>query len=88
MSDDKLKSLAKRTQRELVQFRRLPGPGWIGGVCAGLAYRTGVPTWIIRLTLTLLILCKGIGLIPYVLLWIFVPSASKPSDYTARTGDS
>jgi len=88
MSDDKLKSLAKRTQRELVQYRRLSGPGWIGGVCAGLAYRTGIPTWIIRLTWTLLILCKGVGLIPYLLLWIFVPKAATPSDYTARTGDS
>ncbi|HTM67815.1 MAG TPA: PspC domain-containing protein [Candidatus Binatia bacterium] len=88
MSDDKLKSLAKTAGRELKQYRRLPGPGWIGGVCAGLAYRTGIPTWIIRLAWTLLILCKGVGLVPYILLWIFVPRAAKPSDYTARTGDS
>lgn len=88
MSDDKLKSLAKSAKRELVQYRRLSGPGWIGGVCAGLAYRTGLPTWAIRLVWALLILCKGVGLVPYVLLWIFVPKASTPSDYTDRTGDS
>lgn len=88
MSDDKLKSLAKSAGRELKQYRRLPGPGWIGGVCAGLAYRTGLPAWTFRLALFLLVLCKGIGLVPYVLLWIFVPAASTPSDYTGRTGDS
>lgn len=87
MPDKDIKTIATRAKRELTQFRRLDGPAWVGGVCAGLAYRTGLPTWLIRLALVLLILCKGIGLLPYVLLWIFVPKAEAPSDYTARTGD-
>ena len=89
MPNKDIKDMATRAKRELVQFRRISGPGWIGGVCAGLAYRTGLPTWAIRLVWALLVLCKGVGVLAYVLLWIFVPKAGgTPNDYTDRTGDS
>lgn len=89
MSDEKekLKALAKTTQRELVQFRRLSGPGWLGGVCAAIGYRLGIPPWIVRLIWGGLILCKGVGLVLYLILWVLVPKAETPSDYAARTGD-
>jgi phage shock protein C len=47
---------------------------WIAGVCAGIARMIGVESWLVRLLFTLLLLCGGVGLLLYVLLWIFVPS--------------
>jgi phage shock protein PspC (stress-responsive transcriptional regulator) len=46
---------------------------WIGGVCGGLARTLGLEAWLVRLLFTLLFLCGGVGLLFYVLLWIFVP---------------
>ncbi len=49
---------------------------WIGGVCGGLAKLTGVESWVYRLLFVIAVLFGGFGLIPYLLLWIFVPSES------------
>lgn len=70
-------------------FRRLPGPGWLGGVCAGIAYSLAAPTWLVRL-LWVLFSVGGFGfcVLLYFLLWIFVPAdAFTPPDYGQRTGD-
>ncbi len=49
----------------------------IGGVCAGLAYYFSVnPVWI-RLLAVILLVFYGVGLIPYVLLWVLVPGNSE-----------
>ncbi len=81
------RQLAVRAKTELVAFRTYPDAGWLGGVCAGIAYRFGVPTWIVRLTWFLLFACAGVGFVPYLVLWVFVPEAGTPSDYVDRTGD-
>ena len=47
---------------------------WIGGVCGGLAKLTGVESWIFRLFFVVAVFFGGFGVIPYVLLWIFVPT--------------
>lgn len=66
----------------------IPQKSWIGGVCAGLAYWLGLPLWIVRLIWGVAFFIYGVGLIPYLLLWIFVPNAkSVPGDYVDRTGD-
>lgn len=54
-------------------LRRSTNDRWIGGVCGGLAKLTGVESWIFRLLFALAVVFAGFGLIPYVLLWIFVP---------------
>jgi phage shock protein C len=46
---------------------------WIGGVCGGLGEHSPVPTWFWRFLFVFLFLFYGIGLIFYILLWIFVP---------------
>ena len=71
-------------------FRRLPTVGWIGGVCAGVAYSIGAPTWIIRmLWVALTFFGMGSGILMYLLLWIFVPTLNfTPPDYVQRTGDT
>lgn len=59
---------------------------WLGGVCSGFAYALSTPTWVIRLAATALFLMTGIGLVFYLLLWIFMPSWHvDPSDYRERT---
>jgi phage shock protein PspC (stress-responsive transcriptional regulator) len=51
---------------------------WVGGVCGGLAEVTPIPAWCWRLIFSLAIVIYGIGAIPYVLMWIFVPSDQSP----------
>lgn len=54
-------------------LRRSKGDRWIAGVCGGIARATGIESWIWRLLFALLLLCGGVGVVLYVLLWIFVP---------------
>jgi phage shock protein C len=54
-------------------FRRSRSDRWFGGVCGGLARLTGAESWIWRLLFTALFLLGGVGLLLYILLWIFVP---------------
>lgn len=46
----------------------------IGGVCGGLGAHTGLPSWAWRVIFCLSVLYFGIGLVFYVLLWIFIPA--------------
>jgi phage shock protein C len=55
-------------------FRRSRTDRWFGGVCGGIARSTGMEAWVWRLLFTVLFICAGVGLLVYVLLWIFVPS--------------
>ena len=50
----------------------------IGGVCGGLGAHTGLPSWAWRVIFCISVLYFGIGLLFYVLLWIFVPADSAP----------
>ena len=55
-------------------LRRSSTDKWIAGVCGGVAASTGVDAWIWRLLLAVLFFAGGMGLMLYVLLWIFVPA--------------
>jgi phage shock protein C len=55
-------------------FRRSRTDRWFGGVCGGMGRSTGMESWVWRLIFTVLFVCAGVGLLLYVLLWIFVPS--------------
>ena len=57
----------------LNQFRRSNTDRWIGGVCGGLGEITGIPSWSWRILFVLAALLHGIGVVMYILLWIFVP---------------
>lgn len=57
----------------LNQFRRSATDRWIGGVCGGLGEVTGIPSWSWRILFVLTALLHGIGVVMYILLWIFVP---------------
>ncbi len=58
----------------LNRLRRSPSDKWVAGVCGGLAQATGVDAWIWRLLTAALFFAGGIGLVLYLLLWIFVPA--------------
>jgi phage shock protein C len=63
----------------LNQFTLSATDKWIGGVCGGLAAQTNVPSWSWRILFLLTTLLHGLGLLVYILLWIFVPvQASQP----------
>lgn len=69
------------------RFRLIEREAWFGGVCAGIGYYFGISTWIVRLVCFLLLMSTGVGIIPYALLWIFVPNVgTTPSDYKSRCG--
>jgi phage shock protein PspC (stress-responsive transcriptional regulator) len=69
------------------KLRRIKGKHWVGGVCAGVGYWLGVPTWLVRLIWTLSILAYGFGGLLYILLWIFMPVWEQvPEDFNERAG--
>ena len=47
----------------------------IGGVCGGLGAHTGLPSWAWRVIFCVSVFYFGIGLLFYLLLWIFIPAA-------------
>ncbi len=55
-------------------FRRSSSDRWFGGICGGIARSTGVESWIWRLLFAVLFFFGGVGLLAYLLLWIFVPT--------------
>lgn len=55
-------------------LRRSTSDRWLGGVCGGLAPTLGLESWVCRLLIAVLTLFGGIGVIVYLLLWIFIPS--------------
>ncbi len=69
------------------KLRRITGKRWLGGVCAGFGYWLGVPTWLVRLIWTALVLAYGVGAVLYVLLWVFMPAwDGVPEGYDDRAG--
>jgi len=69
------------------KLRRVKAKRWLGGVCAGVGYWLGLPTWLVRLVWVLLLLAYGVGGLLYVLLWIFMPVWDRvPEDYDERAG--
>jgi phage shock protein PspC (stress-responsive transcriptional regulator) len=45
----------------------------LGGVCGGLGRHTGLPSWVWRVLFCAAALYFGIGMLAYVLLWLFMP---------------
>jgi phage shock protein PspC (stress-responsive transcriptional regulator) len=45
----------------------------VGGVCGGLGAHTGLPSWAWRVIFCATVFYFGVGLLFYILLWIFIP---------------
>lgn len=63
----------KKESSALREFKRSQRDKWVGGVCGGLDDVTGIPAWTWRILFVLLALLHGVGIVLYILLWIFVP---------------
>jgi len=48
----------------------------IGGVCSGLAHYFGIDVVVVRIVFVILAVTFGFGIIPYLILWIAVPSTA------------
>src|SRR3954447_21754956 len=48
---------------------------WIGGVCGGLGESTPLPSWSWRALFLVMLFFFGVGVIPYIVLWICLPEA-------------
>ena len=57
----------------LSRLHRSLADRWLGGVCGGLGELTGIPGWSWRILFVLTTFLHGLGLLMYILLWIFVP---------------
>lgn len=52
---------------------RSPRGKILGGVCAGLAEKTGINPWVFRTIFILGNFLPGPGLVVYVILWLLLP---------------
>jgi phage shock protein C len=69
----------------LRQLRRSTTDRWIGGVSGGLGEVTGIPSWTWRILFVLTALLHGVGLVMYILLWIFVPLETRAPERLTQT---
>jgi phage shock protein PspC (stress-responsive transcriptional regulator) len=70
---------------QLIHLKRLPGKGWLGGVCAGIAYKLGCRPFVVRLAFILLTLTFFLGPAIYLPLRLFLPISKKsPKDFDVR----
>ncbi len=56
-------------------LRRSRRNRWVGGVCGGFAEFFGISSFWFRLLFMILLLPGGLpGLVPYLVLWLIIPS--------------
>lgn len=71
------------------KLKRITSYNWVGGVCGGFAYYFKAPIWAVRLGMVAFMLLFGFGVLPYVLLWIFMPKWNPtPADYLTVVGET
>ena len=59
---------------------------WLGGVCAGLAARWGVPPARVRLAFVLGALALGLGVLVYLAAWLILPAESEDGVTAGQRG--
>ncbi len=74
-ASDSTKSASRRCPEPstLSRLHRSLADRWFGGVCGGLGELTGIPAWSWRILFVLTAFLQGLGVLMYILLWIFVP---------------
>lgn len=76
-SPEDVKPASDATQESALTLGRLHrsiNDRWIGGVCGGLGELSGIPAWAWRILFVLTAALHGLGVLMYVLLWVFVPT--------------
>ena len=79
--------ISPKTEAGDPRLVRIPQRKTIGGVCAGFAYKFGIPTWLVQVIWVVATFgLGGVPLIAYIILAIVMPKASEsPADYDTRT---
>lgn len=49
----------------------------VGGVCGGLGECSPIPSWVWRMLFLIFIFCFGVGILPYIILWICIPQKAE-----------
>jgi phage shock protein PspC (stress-responsive transcriptional regulator) len=52
---------------------------WLTGICGGLGEHTPLPAWMWRALFVVTTLWVGVGLVAYLVLWLFMPRARRAS---------
>ena len=60
------------------RLRRDRAGGWIAGVCAGIARRTGADPALVRLAFVIATAAGGLGVALYLLAWLVLPAGDAP----------
>lgn len=80
-------SRGQRTKRGKRRVYRDTDKNLLGGVCSGIAhYFAWDPLWV-RLIWGLFIFVAGIGVIPYIILWIIIPGAKTTAEKLEMMGE-
>lgn len=69
---------APTRSRNRGRLYRDPDHTVIGGVCAGIAARLDIPSWVLRVLFCLAVCFYGFGLLLYIILWVSIPVARTP----------
>lgn len=64
-------------QNFLHRLHRSNRDKFIGGVCGGLGETTPLPAWIWRIIFVSFAVYGGLGLLLYILFWIFMPKSQE-----------
>jgi phage shock protein PspC (stress-responsive transcriptional regulator) len=67
------RTVVENGKTALNQLNRSLTDRWFGGVSGGLAVATNIPTWAWRILFVMTAFLHGLGIIMYILMWIFVP---------------
>ncbi len=73
-----------KSGQEVFFFVRIKEQGYLFGVCAGLAYRFAVPTWVTRVLFVTLIAFGGMGIWLYIACALIMFNVSIPDNYYER----
>jgi len=73
--DEKIEETEGQTKKIKKKLFRDTDDMILGGVCSGIAVYFDIEPVLIRIVAFLLVLCNGIGIPVYILLWIIVPAA-------------
>lgn len=49
----------------------------VGGVCGGLGECSPIPAWVWRMLFLIFAFCFGVGILPYIILWICIPETEE-----------
>ncbi len=66
-------------ERKLRDLKKSAIDTKLAGICGGFGEYTPVPSWLWRVIFFVSLFVGGLGLITYLVLWLFMPSSNAPA---------